>query len=398
MYTRLALTLIVVCGALGVATGSAIAADPIRLSTGGSDTSLTTTMNVSGTYIASSAIKKKKVVIRLFAVRGGVAVQLPALPFKPDEGIDVVSREDGGVPCVTADVRSSPYVACLEGGAWKERRFTGEARTQSLNGVVSYAGSQYAFLDATDRGAFEKALSDERKLRRFRFQTVVRRWDGTAWVAAGSAVPDFKYALTAITVPIFCAVAVAPGSCDAPLLFSLGFSLKSKKVTLGTSVVVAGRWVDDPTRRMGNLDVEVVGTPGYIDGQLLIPRRTGKRLELISRGSAGVKTTKVGLLAGDEMDANVGVVAGRAWIAWADGKVPKTKRATQGKAQIHVAPLDTAAATAGAPQSFGTVAYSLAAGVPSPFVLEADGALYVAYVESRKSGDVVVVAPGNAAG
>ena len=239
-----------------VAPATAPAAEPLRLVTGGSDATLSAVTTTAGTFFATSAEKRRTYVTRIFQIRAGGATPLPQLPVKPDAtstGLGLLPREDGAVPCAAATVKSSPYVACLEDGVWRERRFTGADRTWSSRTSSAMADSLYAFLSTTDFGAFERAAGDPKAIKRFRLTSDVRRWDGAAWVRAGAAAPSLSFTFDRLSLPIRCLPSLASSGCETPRLGRLSF--KRKKLTVTTQSARAGHWVDDAARRIGDLEL-----------------------------------------------------------------------------------------------------------------------------------------------
>lgn len=82
---------------------------------------------------------------RVFQVGpAGVLDELPQPPVAVDGGLRLTGL--AGAPCVGFQSASAPYVACFEDGTWRERRFTGSARTQTLQDLRSSSGRLYAEL------------------------------------------------------------------------------------------------------------------------------------------------------------------------------------------------------------------------------------------------------------
>lgn len=370
--------LAILVAALGAAA-PASGAGALKAPTGGRGATWAVVPTTTGTYAVTLAYTKKRPVLRSFKVTPAGFTAGPALAIAPDDGLYSTVGEDGSGPCVGANVKRSPYVACLQGGAWVERRFTGAARTRYLLDVNRYGSTTYAYLIEGDLGVF-----DGKHPERFKLAASVVRWDGAAWV---TVVPKYEFSLAQLSSPVPCVPLAAP--VCAPLL-TVG---KAGAERFTVRKLGADAWVPDGRSVAMRKNDSTLGPLTAFGDRLAIPvfASTPKVSSLVVlTDSTAPRRIRVATLVGSYAGAWLNSVAGTAWIGWTDFFY-FDKKETRGLVVGRAAPLDLLAGTAGPATEVYAEAFS---NIPSDVHVEdVDGAPYGAYVEHGKSQDSLVLQP-----
>ena len=367
--------------------GAALVAAPawgapvIRLPAGGTDAGWSVVPTSSGTYVLTTAYAKKHPeapVARLVKVSAAGVTPAAALPVRVSYDVVAAPAEDGSAPCIGSTIKSSPYVACLQGDAWVERRFTGAARTRTLLGIRRYGPSLYAFLLDGDLGVF-----DGKHPERFKLHASIARWDGTAWAPVAS---DYVLSIAATWRGAVCG-ALAEPLCT-PLLE--GSTAKSDRITL-RKLGPAG-WVADGRSFAQRKSDVVVGRTTALGDRLALPVFAGTSLTSLDvlTDSVAPKRIRVATVVGTYVSAWLGSVAGVSWVSWTD-YFYFDKKETRGLVVGRAAPLDLVAGAAGpATEVYATRFRDVPPGLS---IEEVDGLPYAAYSQVGKTQDTVILSP-----
>ena len=365
-----------------LAPPAAAAAAELRIPAGGRLTTWAVTPTTTGTYALTRSFVKRRPVVRMARVTAAGPQAVPAPPVTLDADLSTAPSEDGASPCVGTMVKSSPYIACLVGGAWVERRFTGADRTRILDDINAYGGALYATLIDGDFGALQSAHPERAKL-----AARLMRWDGAAWVPA---IPSYSDTFKQWTQLVPC---LTPGdaACTTPLAVvgALFGDDRFKTRRLGGSA-----WTPEPRSiAIGRTDT-TIGPVVAAGDRLAVPLTTspkGKVSAIVVQTDSGAPhRIRVATFIGDYAGASLSVVGGRTWLAWTDFYY-FDKRETKGLVVGRAAPLDLQAGTAGA----ATEIYAdLFKGTPSSVGVEdVDGAPYASYIAHGATQDALVLVP-----
>lgn len=375
--TVLLAILVAALGAAAPASGAAV----IRLPVGGTNADWSVVPTSGGTYVLTTGYDRKHPaapVARLVKVSATGVTPGAALPVRVGYDVVAAPAEDGSAPCVGSTIKSSPYVACLQGGAWVERRFTGAARTRTLLGIRRYGPSLYAFLLDGDIGVF-----DGRHPERFKLHASIARWDGTAWAPVAS---DYVLSIAVTSRGTLC------GALAEPLCTPLLEASTAKTGRVSLRKLGSAGWVPDGRSFAQRKSDVVVGRTTALGDRLALPVFAGTSLTSLDvlTDSTAPKRIRVATVVGTYVSAWLGSVAGVSWVSWTD-YFYFDKKETRGLVVGRAAPFDLASGAAGP----ATEVYaSRFRDMPSELSIdEVDGLPYGVYSQPGKTQDTVILSP-----
>ena len=372
-------SLVMVAVLLGAAGGPAASAADIRIPTGGLDIGWSVLRTSSGTYAITMAARKRKVQIRTSRLTAAGPAAGPALTISPDGPLVGSVSEDGSAPCLGTSVKQSPFVACIQDGAWVERRFTGANRTRTLIDIDRFGGSLSAYLLDGDFGAF-----DGKHPEKVRLSESLVRWDGSAWVPV---IPSYVLSLRQFSQPLPCQELLAV-ICPAPLVVT-GSTTSDKFIVRQLS---GATWAADArTFAMTKADY-TLGSPMGLGATLAVPVGSGRghRASLsVLTDSSAPKRIRIATITSTYSVAYLTAAAGRPWVSWVDYDYAD-KKETRGDEVAHVAPLDLVAGTVGPSTEVLNKSFKRYPGRVE--VVDVDGAAYAASITSA-AADTLVLSP-----
>lgn len=365
--------------ALLAAPGSASAAAPLTVATGGIGVSWATLPTSTGTYAITRASKARKQIVRVTRVGAAGVSAAPAPAIEPQTRLSTALSEDGTAPCMGAMVKDSPYVACLQGDAWVERRFSGAARTRVLLDIERYGASLYAYLADGDPGVFSGSHPE-----RFKLPTSLVRWDGAAWVPV---VARYDLSLKHLASALPCSPQDAP-LCATPLFQTV----RTGSPKISVEHLEGSAFVAD-SRGFGQRKHDTaIGAGVSFGDRLALPVFSSGKVDALTvlTDSTAPARIRVATIFGTYADAILAFAGGRPWIAWTD-YFYFDKQETRGLVVGRAAPLDLATGTAGPATEVYSEAFK---NLPSSVdIHDVDGLPYAEHVVHGAGADTLVLTP-----